>query len=94
VPDGELAAHYQLADVFVTASLHEGFCIPVVEAMACGVPVAGAHAAALPEAIGQAGLTFQPGQPADLAEKVLAILAGRAARDQRQSEEMIDVADI
>ena len=39
VPDEELPAHYHLADVFVTASIHEGFCIPVVEAMACGVPV-------------------------------------------------------
>ena len=39
VPDEELAAHYQLADMFVTASVHEGFCIPVIEAMACGLPV-------------------------------------------------------
>jgi glycosyltransferase involved in cell wall biosynthesis len=79
VPDGELAAHYQLADVFVTASLHEGFCIPVVEAMACGVPVVATNATALPETIRDAGLTFQPEQPADLAEKVLALLESRAA---------------
>ena len=76
VPDEELVGHYQLADVFVTASVHEGFCIPVLEAMACGVPVVGAHATALPETIGAGGLTFRPQDPADLAEKVLAILDG------------------
>jgi glycosyltransferase involved in cell wall biosynthesis len=74
VPDEELAAHYQLANVFVTASIHEGFCIPVIEAMACGVPVIGADATALPETIGPAGLTFQPEDPADLAQKILALL--------------------
>lgn len=74
VPDDALPAHYQLADVFVTASIHEGFCIPVLEAMACGVPVVGADATALPETIGTGGLTFCPEDSADLAEKVLTIL--------------------
>jgi O-antigen biosynthesis protein len=77
VPDDELAAHYQLADVFVTASLHEGFCIPAIEAMACGLPVVGAHATALPSTIGPAGLTFRPEDPADLAAKVLELLGSR-----------------
>jgi O-antigen biosynthesis protein len=80
VPDAELAAHYQLADLFVTASLHEGFCIPAVEAMASGVPVVGTHATALPETIGDAGLTFRPEDPDDLAEKVLSILQTRDDR--------------
>jgi glycosyltransferase involved in cell wall biosynthesis len=74
VPDEELAAHFQLADLFVTASVHEGFCIPVIEAMASGVPVIGAHATALPETIGDGGYTFEPENPADLAAKALEIL--------------------
>jgi glycosyltransferase involved in cell wall biosynthesis len=77
VDDAELPAHYQLADVFVTASLHEAFCIPVLEAMACGVPVVGAHTTALPDTIGAAGLTFQPENSADLAAKVLEIVYDR-----------------
>jgi glycosyltransferase involved in cell wall biosynthesis len=77
VEHGELYRYYQSCDVYVTASLHEGFCIPVVEAMACGVPVVGTEATALPETIGQAGLTFRPEDPADLARNVLAILEAR-----------------
>jgi glycosyltransferase involved in cell wall biosynthesis len=80
VPDEELAAHFQLADLFVTASVHEGFCIPVIEAMASGVPVIGAHATALPETIGDGGYTFEPENPADLAAKVLEILGAGGHR--------------
>ncbi len=84
VPDAELAAHYQLADVFVIASVHEGFCIPVLEAMACGLPVVGAHATALPETIGDAGLTFRPQDPSDLAAKVIEVLEpGAENKEQR-----------
>jgi O-antigen biosynthesis protein len=92
IPDEELAAHYQLADVFVTASIHEGFCIPAVEAMACGVPVVGAHATALPETIGDAGLTFMPEDPDDLAAKALEILNSTHDRQpltRRQHDKMI-----
>jgi glycosyltransferase involved in cell wall biosynthesis len=85
VPDDELAAHYQLADIFVTASIHEGFCIPVIEAMACGRPVIGAHATALPETIGPAGLTFAPQDPADLAAKAIALLESRMD-DRRRAD--------
>lgn len=77
-PSEILADHYRLADLYVTASLHEGFCIPVIEAMACGVPTVGAHTTALPDTIGPGGLTFRPEDPADLAEKALQILADRA----------------
>ncbi len=77
VDDRELAAHYQLADVFVTASQHEGFCVPIIEAMACGVPVIGTHITALPETIGDGGLTFRPDDPDDLAAAVLRVLDGR-----------------
>ncbi|HET9223860.1 MAG TPA: glycosyltransferase [Roseiflexaceae bacterium] len=82
VPDGELTIHYLLADLFVTASLHEGFCIPAIEAQACGRPVVGAHATALPETIGPGGLTFRPRDHADLARKVLELLENRCNTKQ------------
>jgi glycosyltransferase involved in cell wall biosynthesis len=93
-PDAELPDHYRLADVFVTASVHEGFCIPVVEAMATGVPVVGADATALPETIGDAGLTFAPGDAAGLAEHVLRILQPQRAQHTPAIEHHSAVASL
>ncbi len=65
---------YQLCDIFVTASIHEGFCMPVIEAMASGKPVVAAATTALPGTVGNAGLLFQPNNPADLAHQVIRLL--------------------
>ncbi len=65
---------YRAADVFVTPSAWESFCIPVLEAMACGVPVVAARATALPETVGDAGLTFRPEDADDLARQLRRVL--------------------
>ena len=70
----ELPPYFRLADVFVTASLHEGFGQPLVEAMACGVPVVASRAGAMPWVLDDAGLLCEPGNAGDLAEKVLTVL--------------------
>lgn len=70
----ELAGAYQSADLLVLPSLHEGFCLPVREAMACGLPVLTARTGALPETVGDAGLTFTPDCVEDLACKVERVL--------------------
>jgi len=75
VADADLPRVYQSADVFVVPSLHEGFCVPVVEAMACGVPVIASRSAALPETIADAGLTFVPDDAADLARQLRRVLS-------------------
>jgi glycosyltransferase involved in cell wall biosynthesis len=84
VDHDDLYRYYNTCDVYVTSSLHEGFCIPVIEAMACGRPVVGTQATALPETIGPAGLTFRPEDPRDLADKVLEILERRPTIEDRQ----------
>ncbi|HEV3260268.1 MAG TPA: glycosyltransferase [Gemmataceae bacterium] len=69
---------YRSAHVFVMPSRHEGFCIPVAEAMACGLPVVAARAGALPETVAPAGLTFTPDDADDLAGQVRRVLQSRA----------------
>ena len=67
VPHGDLAALYSLADVLVLPSWSEGFGLPAVEAMSFGVPVAASRAGSLPEVVGDAGLFFDPADPAEMA---------------------------
>jgi glycosyltransferase involved in cell wall biosynthesis len=81
VSDDTLAAFYRRADLFVTLSVHEGFCIPVVEAMAFDVPVLATAVAALPETIGDAGLLLPPAPAATLvAEAASRLLTDRSLR--------------
>lgn len=60
VPDEDLAAFYRWSDAYVSLSEHEGFCVPLVEAMAADVPVVAYAAGAVPETLGGAGLLFAP----------------------------------
>jgi len=74
VPDEELAIYYQYADVYVSLSEHEGFCVPLVEAMAADVPVLAYAAAAVPDTLGGAGVQFSP-KSLEYAGEMLAELA-------------------
>ena len=60
VPDEDLAIYYRHAAVYISLSEHEGFCAPLIEAMAAGVPILAYAAAAVPETLGGAGLQFAP----------------------------------
>ena len=74
VPDAELAAYYRSASVYVSLSEHEGFGVPLVEAMAMDVPVLAYAAAAVPDTLGGAGVQFSP-KDLEHAAELLAILA-------------------
>jgi glycosyltransferase involved in cell wall biosynthesis len=60
VPDDELAVYYRHAAVYISLSEHEGFCVPLIEAMAADVPVLAYAAAAVPDTLGGAGVQFAP----------------------------------
>src|SRR5581483_4576778 len=74
VPDEELAVYYRHAAVYVSLSEHEGFCAPLIEAMASDVPVLAYAAAAVPETLGGAGIQFQP-KDLEFAAELLGALA-------------------
>lgn len=66
---------YQNAKMLVYPSLYEGFGFPLVEAMACGTPVATSlNAGSIPEVAGEAALYFDPRDPADIAKKMEELL--------------------
>jgi glycosyltransferase involved in cell wall biosynthesis len=74
VDDALLPGLYAGASAFVLPSLHEGFGLPCLEAMASGVPVVAADRGALPETCGDAALLVEPRRPDLVAEAVLAAL--------------------
>ncbi len=76
VTDWELAAYYRTASVYLSLSEHEGFCVPLVEAMASGVPVFAYDAGAVGETLGGAGISWSP---KDL--EIAAELLGQVAFD-------------
>ncbi|MHB8330329.1 MAG: glycosyltransferase [Acidimicrobiales bacterium] len=82
VGDGALAAYYRVADVFVCASDHEGFCVPLVEAMHLGVPVVAYDAAAVGETVGSGGLVLSDKSPVALATAVHRVLSDAPLRDR------------
>jgi glycosyltransferase involved in cell wall biosynthesis len=85
VPDEDLAAFYRHARVYISMSEHEGFCVPLVEAMAADVPVLAYAAAAVPETLGGAGIVFAP---KDL--EIVAELLGELAYNHDLRRRVID----
>jgi glycosyltransferase involved in cell wall biosynthesis len=82
VPDEDLVALDNAADLFVYPSLFEGFGLPPLEAMACGTPVVTAQGSSFPEVVGDAALTVDPLDAEALAGAIATMLrdAGLRAR--------------
>jgi glycosyltransferase involved in cell wall biosynthesis len=74
VPDESLAALLRGASAAVVPSLHEGFGLPALEAMACGAPLVATRAGNLPALVGDAGLLVEPGSADALLEGLRAVL--------------------
>jgi len=82
VSAAQLAAHYATADVFVVCSEHEGFCVPLLEAMYHGVPIVAFAAAAVPETLGNAGLLLDVKDACTVAAAVDRVVRDEALRGQ------------
>jgi alpha-1,3-rhamnosyl/mannosyltransferase len=77
VPEDDLPALYGGAALVVCPSLHEGFGLPVLEAMACGAPVACSRAGALLEVAGDAAVLFEPRDVGEIAEALRRVAGDR-----------------
>jgi glycosyltransferase involved in cell wall biosynthesis len=82
VSDAALAAYYEQADVFLSLSVHEGFGVPLVEAMTAGLPIVarGAGAGAVAETVGDAALVLESGDPAYVAAALHRVCTDEALR--------------
>ena len=79
--DAELVAYYSGASAFATMSDHEGFCIPVLEAMRFDLPVVANAAGATPETAGDAGIILERKPPGAIADALERALSDRACRE-------------
>jgi glycosyltransferase involved in cell wall biosynthesis len=77
VPPEEMPALYNAAELFVFPSLYEGFGLPVIEAMACGVPVVASNLSAIPEVAGEAALLVDPRDVEQLCDAMERLLRDR-----------------
>jgi L-malate glycosyltransferase len=82
VSDAELVAFYELADLFLCASEHEGFCVPLVEAFYKQVPVLAYAATAVPSTMDGAGVLFEDTDPMHVAALMDAVLSDAALQDR------------
>jgi len=82
VPNDELIAMYNLCELFILPSLHEGFGLPALEAMACGAPVIGSNTTSIPEVIGREDALFDPYSVESIANKIKEVLTNDNFRNE------------
>ena len=86
VPEAEKQALLARADCYLACTEHEGFCVPLVEAMRAGVPIVARAEAAVPETVGRGGVVVATRDHAVLAELVHAVAGDPAARAASRRE--------
>ena len=87
--DGELSNAYRGATAFVFPSLYEGFGLPPLEAMACGVPVLTSNVCALPEVVGDAAILVDPLSVEDIAGGLRALVEDSAQRTRLREKGLV-----
>jgi glycosyltransferase involved in cell wall biosynthesis len=85
IDDDALAREYAAADIFACASRHEGYCVPILEAMEAGLPIVARAAGAVPETAGAAALLLNDPKPSEFAEAIAAVASGCLSQAMRQA---------
>jgi glycosyltransferase involved in cell wall biosynthesis len=93
VAEADLPALYSAATIFVYPSLYEGFGLPALEAMACGLPVIASNQSSLPEVVGKAGLLVNPGEVEAIAAAISRLLEDEALRQALSSAGLARAAE-
>jgi len=86
VPLDDMPYLYNGSEVFVYPSLYEGFGIPVLEALACGVPSITSNVSSMPEVIGNAGMTVNPNDVFELAQVMVEVLSDPKSRHEMRNK--------
>lgn len=82
VSDEDLPAIYQLSKLFLFPSLREGFGIPIIEAMACGVPVITSNTSSMPEVAGDAAHLINPEKPEEICDGIIKITTDASYKNE------------
>lgn len=80
VSQAQFKTYYECADLYVTASHHEGFCVPLIESMYFNVPILAHDATAIPETLGDAGILFSDLGYAEVAQMAHIMCTDTAVR--------------
>lgn len=94
ISDERVAAHYREADIFLSLSEHEGFCVPVIEAMRAGTVVIAYEGGAVAETLGGAGVLLHTLDPLLVAEVIDRVAGDEVLRKQivaRQHERVLEI---
>ena len=94
VSDASVASAYATADVLVVTSDHEGFCVPVIEAMSAGLPVVAFDQGAIAEVMGEAGFLVTSRNPYDLAAAIHSLLVEPQRREALAVEARKRIAEL
>lgn len=86
VAEEDKPALYRAAEAFVFPSRHEGFGLPVLEAMASGTPVVTANSSSLPELVGSAGFTVDPDDAREMAAAIISIVIEEKTRGELRQQ--------
>ena len=91
VPDEDLVQIYNQAELFAYPSLFEGFGLPPLEAMSCGLPVIASGTSSLKEVIGDAGILVKAGDENELGNKILSIIKNMEIKEKLKEKSLAQV---
>ena len=93
VTESELATYYRASSAYISLSEHEGFCVPLVEAMSANLPILAFGATAIPETLGGAGICFSPKDLEYAAEMLGLLVYDETVRSEVIAGQQSRVAD-